>query len=113
MISRQCNGHAGQHVKQFWVCKLRMSMQEMAEVGTTAQVHPQKLTTAFMEAAQASGAKLVRGTVQGITVDKDSNSVTGDCMPFVLLPVLPCQGCAWLWFLFRFSYCLPPLSHSV
>ena len=55
-------------------------MQEMAEAGTTAQVHPQKLTTAFMEAAQASGAKLVRGTVQGITVDKDSNSVTGDCI---------------------------------
>ena len=50
----------------------------MAEEGTTAQVHPQKLTAAFMEAAQASGAKLLRGSVQGITVNKDSNSVTGD-----------------------------------
>jgi len=50
----------------------------MAEEGTTAQVHPQKLTAAFMEAAQASGAKLVRGSVQGITVNKDNNSVTGD-----------------------------------
>ena len=58
-----------------------MPMQEMAEVGTTAQVHPQKLTTAFMEAARAGGAKLVRGTVQGITVDKDSNSVTGGFKP--------------------------------
>ena len=56
-------------------------MQEMAEVGTTAQVHPQKLTVAFMEAAQASSAKLVRGSVQGITVDKDHNCVTGGRMP--------------------------------
>lgn len=51
--------------------------QEMAAEGTTAQVHPQKLTAAFMEAAQAKGAKLVRGTVQGITLDRDNNSVAG------------------------------------
>ena len=49
----------------------------MAEEGTTAQVHPQKLTAAFMGAAQAAGAKLVRGSIQGIAIDKDSNSVTG------------------------------------
>ena len=50
----------------------------MAEGGTTAQVHPQKLTAAFMGAAQAAGAKLVRGTIQGIGIDKNSNSVTGE-----------------------------------
>ena len=57
----------------------------MAAEGTTAQVHPQKLTAAFMEAAQASGAKLVRGSVQGITVDKDSNCVTG-CLLTAIWP---------------------------
>ena len=50
----------------------------MAEEGTTAQVHPQKLTAAFMGAAQAAGAKLVRGSIQGIAIDKKSNSVTGE-----------------------------------
>ena len=50
----------------------------MAEEGTTAQVHPQKLTAAFMGAAQAAGAKLVRGSIQGIAIDKSSNSVIGE-----------------------------------
>ena len=72
-------------------------MQEMAEAGTTAQVHPQKLTAGFMEAAQASSAKLVRGTVQGITVDKDRNCVTGGCTPQSATCLCIYQGCAWLW----------------
>lgn len=73
-----------------------MCMQEMAEAGTTAQVHPQKLTMAFMEAAQANGAKLVRGTVQGITIDKDSNSVTGESMPSVSATCAALPGlCLW------------------
>lgn len=34
------------------------------------QVHPAKLTTALMAAAQARGARLVRGTVRGLQLNK-------------------------------------------
>ncbi|CAK0761244.1 hypothetical protein CVIRNUC_002841 [Coccomyxa viridis] len=60
-----------------WLDGNVQKIKEMAEEGTTAQVHPQKLTAAFMGAAQAAGAKLVRGSIQGIAIDKKSNSVTG------------------------------------
>jgi len=44
---------------------------------TTAQVHPQKLTRALWTAAEAAGARLVRGAVQGLAIDAHSNRVTG------------------------------------
>ena len=46
---------------------------------TTAQVHPRLLTRAMWAAAEAAGAKLVRATVAGITVDSSGGhpTVTG------------------------------------
>ena len=37
---------------------------------TTAQVHPYKLTSAFVDAAKAKGAKVVKGAVERIVYDK-------------------------------------------
>ncbi|GBF88234.1 hypothetical protein Rsub_00946 [Raphidocelis subcapitata] len=44
--------------------------------GTTAQVHPQKLTRALWGAAEAAGARLVRGAVKGVALDA-ARQVTG------------------------------------
>ncbi len=52
-------------------------LQEMAEEGTTAQVHPEKLTRAFLDSALSRGAKLVHGTVQGIALSQDGKRVEG------------------------------------
>ena len=53
------------------------NVQEMAEEGTTAQVHPEKLTRALLSNAEAKGAKLLRGTVQGVALSADGTQVTG------------------------------------
>ncbi len=53
-------------------------MQEMAEEGTTAQVHPEKLTRALLSHAEAKGARLLRGTVQGVALSADGTRVTGE-----------------------------------
>ena len=86
-------------------------MQEMAETGTTAQVHPQKLTAAFMEAAQANGAKLVRGSVLGINVDKGSNSVTGG-LPIPFACYLPFSAGVLVAGAVRDFPCCSPLASS-
>lgn len=52
-------------------------LQEMAEEGTTAQVHPEKLTRAFLDSALSRGSKLVHGTVQGIALSQDGKRVEG------------------------------------
>ena len=52
-------------------------LQEMAEEGTTAQVHPEKLTRAFLNSALNRGATLVRGAVQGIALSADGKRVEG------------------------------------
>ena len=45
---------------------------------STAQVHPEKLTKAMMAAAEARGAQIRLGTVQGITTtDGPTARVTG------------------------------------
>ena len=42
--------------------------QEIAGEETTAQVHPQRLTEAFLEAAQEQGAQLKLGKVDGLRI---------------------------------------------
>jgi len=56
----------------------------MAEKGTTAQVHPQKLTNALLDSALDRGARLLRGTVQGIAVSEDGKTVAGSSLRFTL-----------------------------
>ena len=50
-------------------------MQPMGDESNTAQVHPQKLSQALMEAAQQKGAQLRIGEVQNITTS--GKKVTG------------------------------------
>lgn len=50
-------------------------MQPMGDESNTAQVHPQKLSQALMEAAQQKGAQLRIGEVQNITTS--GKRVTG------------------------------------
>jgi hypothetical protein len=45
------------------------------------QVHPEKLTTALMAAAEALGARVVRGTVSGIQLDASGSQVEGTLSP--------------------------------
>lgn len=47
----------------------------MGDESSTAQVHPQKLSRALMEAAQEKGCQLRIGEVQNIT--SNNNAVTG------------------------------------
>ena len=49
----------------------------MADEQTTAQVHPEKLTKALLEASKEAGTEVTIGTVQGITSDKEGR-VTGE-----------------------------------
>ena len=44
----------------------------MGDESSTAQVHPEKLTKAFMEEAGKAGAKVHQGTVTGIKLSLDS-----------------------------------------
>lgn len=61
------------------------ALQEMAEEGTTAQVHPQKLTQALLSHAEAKGARLLHGTVQGVALSADGTRVTGgDGLPLLV-----------------------------
>jgi glycine/D-amino acid oxidase-like deaminating enzyme len=55
----------------------KTALQEMAVEGTTAQVHPQKLTKALLDQALINGAKLVRGAVQGVILGGDGKTVEG------------------------------------
>ena len=41
----------------------------MADESTTAQVHPEKLTNALIDAAIEAGARFSVGNVEGINVD--------------------------------------------
>ena len=47
------------------------SLQVMATESSTAQVHPAKLTQAFLDAAIARGARLRLGTVTGLDLSAD------------------------------------------
>lgn len=53
-----------------------VALQPMGDESSTAQVHPQKLSRALMEAAQDKGAQLRIGEVQNITTH--NNAVTGN-----------------------------------
>lgn len=48
----------------------------MATRSSTAQVHPEKLTNAFLEEAQRAGSQLHIGTVEGVISDQEGR-VTG------------------------------------
>lgn len=54
-------------------------VQPMGDESSTAQVHPQKLSQALMEAAQQRGAQLRIGEVQNITTS--GKKVTGALLP--------------------------------
>ncbi len=45
-------------------------VESLGSQDTTAQVHPHKLTSAFVDAAKAKGAKVVKGAVERILYDK-------------------------------------------
>ncbi|EIE18649.1 D-amino acid oxidase, partial [Coccomyxa subellipsoidea C-169] len=71
-------------------------VREMAEEGTTAQVHPEKLTRAFLDSALSRGAKLVHRTVQGIAL---SVRLDGEMLPAgrVVIAMGPWSGDAARW----------------
>jgi len=51
-----------------------------AQIGsreTTAQIHPEHCTKGLMQAAQAAGAELVAGTVEGMVLAEDGRRITG------------------------------------
>ena len=45
--------------------------QEMGDESSTAQVHPELLTKALIAAAEAKGAQLRHGIVEGIELDSN------------------------------------------
>ena len=52
-------------------------MQVLGSMQSTAQVHPEKLTKAMMAAAEARGAQIRLGTVQGITTTDGLDGTDG------------------------------------
>lgn len=51
-----------------------------AQIGspaTTAQIHPEQFTKGLMQAAQAAGAELVAGTVEGMALSEDGRRIIG------------------------------------
>lgn len=51
-----------------------------AQIGTektTAQIHPELFTRGMMTAAEATGGRLVRGTVEGVVLSSDGRRVAG------------------------------------
>ena len=75
-------------------------VQPMGDESSTAQVHPQKLSQALMDAAQQKGAQLRIGEVQNITTS--GKKVTGAHSPpedsFTKCQLATgCQWQAWLW----------------
>ncbi|MGY8822907.1 MAG: NAD(P)/FAD-dependent oxidoreductase [Candidatus Latescibacterota bacterium] len=51
-----------------------------AQIGnreTTAQIHPEEFTKSLMQAAQAAGAELMAGTVEGVALSEDGRRITG------------------------------------
>ena len=56
----------------------------MGDEESTAQVHPQKLSQALMDAAQQKGSQLRIGEVQNIITS--SNKVTGHTQLVITLP---------------------------
>ena len=57
-----------------------LRLQRMADEETAAQVHPEKLTNALLNAAKEGGAQLSMGTAEGITSD-NAGRVTGWFLP--------------------------------
>lgn len=49
-----------------------------AHVCRWLQVHPAKLTTALLHAAQSAGARLIHGTVEGVQLNAAGNGVEGE-----------------------------------
>jgi len=76
-------------------------VQPMGDESSTAQVHPQKLSQALMDAAQQKGAHLRIGEVQNITTS--GKKVTGADSPpeesfTKCQPATGCQWQAWMWY---------------
>ncbi|KAK9844748.1 hypothetical protein WJX74_006279 [Apatococcus lobatus] len=102
-----------------WIDGSVVGSKMMGDESSTAQVHPEKLTKAFMEEAGKAGAKVHQGTVTGIKLSHDSTprvqgvEVGGEVLPadVVVIAMGPWskQAADWL--------PLPPVSgqkaHSV
>ncbi|KAK9863165.1 hypothetical protein WJX84_002101 [Apatococcus fuscideae] len=89
-----------------WVNGSVVGSKVMGDDTSTAQVHPEKLTKAFMEEAGRAGAKVQHGTVTGIKLSQDSTprvegvEVDGEVLPadVVVIAMGPWskQAAAWL-----------------
>ena len=71
------------------------AVQPMGDESSTAQVHPQKLSQALMEAAQEKGAQLRIGEVQNITTS--GKKVTGQSTFQKELISKPMTGLTYTW----------------
>ena len=79
-----------------WVSEIVAVNQRLGSTATTAQVHPERFTTAMMQAAQAQGAEFRLGRVTGVVrrsgvaavagVEMDGQVVEGDAVVIALGP---------------------------
>eukprot|EP00877_Chromochloris_zofingiensis_P003318 jgi/Chrzof1/12988/Cz07g15130.t1 len=66
-----------QHDLPTWLDGHVLGSSKLGDKSNTAQVHPAKLTTALLHAAQSAGARLIHGTVEGVQLNAAGNGVEG------------------------------------
>ena len=60
-----------------WLGTTAAVCSQLGTEQTTAQLHPEQFTRAMLTAAEARGAQLVTGTVEGLMMSSDGREVTG------------------------------------
>ena len=60
-----------------WLGPTAAIHSQIGTEATTAQVHPGQFTQAMLQAAEAGGARLVMGTVDGVQLSEDGRRTTG------------------------------------
>ena len=73
---RDC-GDMGRMERLDWLGPTAAVCEQIGTEETTAQVHPALFTQSMMKAAEARGAQLVTGTVEGVALSQDGRRVTG------------------------------------
>ena len=70
-------GDMGRMERLDWLAPTAAVCEQIGTEETTAQVHPALFTQSMMKAAEARGAQLVTGTVEGVALSQDGRRVTG------------------------------------
>ena len=70
-------GDMGRMERLDWLGPTAAVCEQIGTEETTAQVHPALFTQSMMKAAEARGAQLVTGTVEGVALSQDGQRVTG------------------------------------